>query len=117
MRHIPLLVGTLCMLSVCASCKKHPTPEQAKVACEHQIELGFWNGFKKTVTKAGLDPNAPDIKAKGEKGLAEQQKSKEWQAQLDKCTQGFARLASVEQINCIDKATTTDAAQACVKAK
>lgn len=116
MRRTALLAAALVTLALCA-CKKHPTKAQAKAACEHQIELGYWSGFNKTVAKAGLDPSSPDIKSKGTSALAGQQKTKRWQAQLQKCTKTFARLASVKQINCINKAKTTDAASACLKAK
>ncbi|MBL9017769.1 MAG: hypothetical protein JNL83_26520 [Myxococcales bacterium] len=109
---------TLIVLSilVTAACgKSHVSRESAQAACEHQTELGFWKGFDSSVRKNQLDPAAPEVKAQGVEGLAEQRKTPEWKAVVDKCTDTFVKAATDKQVKCVMAATTSEAAQACLK--
>ena len=87
---------------------------EAAAACQHQMELGFWSGFESSLKSRGHDPADPAIHAAGEKALKDQQAGKDWKAELDKCTDGYLKLATKAQMKCVTGAKTADAAQACL---
>jgi hypothetical protein len=100
---------------VLAGCGKHATKEQAQAACDHQIELGYWQGFAESIKKSGHDPADPDIHAQGVQALAAQRKTEAWQAELSKCTDTYADHASAAQLECVAAAKTADDSLACLK--
>ncbi len=112
-----ILVAAGVVLSMGVGCQGRPSPEQARAACDHQVELGFWKGFDQSVRKQGLDPSSPEIRKQGEDGLAKERKGKEWLAQVQKCADGYQKLATKKQLDCIQAAKTSDESLACLKEK
>ena len=86
----------------------------AQKACEHQIGLGFWQGYEKSFKAKGVELDA----AAREEGAMELEKLRadpEYKAQLEKCTDGFAKLATQANIDCVLAAKAPADAQACLK--
>ena len=100
---------------VVAACGKHASREQAAAACEHQIELGYWEGFDAALTKSGHDPKDPSMHAQGVQALPAQQKTDAWKSEIATCTDTYAEKASPAEVACITAAATSDAAIACLK--
>lgn len=86
----------------------------AEKACAHNIELGFWAGFEKQLTTQGIaidDARRAEAKAH----LAEVLASDEYKGQLGKCTDGFAKMATQAQMDCVTGAKSPAEATACLK--
>lgn len=109
------MMRRLLLAIVLAGCAKHATREQAQTACEHQVELGYWDGVAEGLTKQGLDAHDPQLHAIAAQQLAAQQQTDEWRAAVTECTDAFFGHASPSQIACVMAATTSDAASACLK--
>lgn len=114
MRLHVIFFGICCALAASACSGDHPTHDEAAAACTHQMELGFWTGFEGSLKARGHDPADPAVHAAGVKALQDQHATPEWKQELDKCTDGYVRLATKAQIKCITAAKTADDAKACV---
>lgn len=112
MMRLVLLAIVTAALAACSN--QRPSHADAEAACEHQVELGFWEGFAKSVEKQGLKPDDPKAKQIGQDGLEQNKKTDEWKQAVAKCTDTFERLASKDQIKCVMAATTPAASQACL---
>ncbi len=110
-----LIVAGIVALLVGAGCQGRPSREQSRAACQHQVELGFWSGYNKSITRQGLDPTSAEVKKLGVDGLAKEREGKAWKAQVEKCAKSYQKLATKKQLDCITTAKTSDEALACVK--
>ncbi|MCC6625537.1 MAG: hypothetical protein IT385_30140 [Deltaproteobacteria bacterium] len=101
---------------VVAACSSPPkaTPEAATKACVRHIELGFWKGFEASLVDKGVALDDA-TRAEGKARLTEVIASDEGKAQIAKCVDGYTKLATMAQVECISAAATTEAAAACVK--
>jgi hypothetical protein len=112
-RALSLLLG----IAVGAGCSKQPvTHAAAENACRNRIELGYWEGFERSLAAKGviLDNAA---RATGQTGFGDIMSSPEGKAALAKCVDGYLKLATAAQVECVTDAETSLAAAACESKK
>ena len=86
----------------------------AEKACAHNIELGFWAGFEKQLTAQGIAIDDAR-RAEAKTHLAEVLTSDLYKGELAKCTDGFAKMATQAQMDCVSAAKSPADATACLK--
>ncbi len=108
-----LLIVAFAGLAAACSPPPRASAEAATRACLHQIELGFWQGFEGTLAKNGVAMD-DEQRATGKAGFDEAMAGAEAKAEVAKCVEGYTRLATPEQAECIAAASTSEAAQRCI---
>ena len=111
---VRLVLLSIVTAALAACSHSRPSHAEAEAACEHQVELGFWEGFGESVQKQGLKPDDPKAKQIGQEGLEQNKKTDSWKQAVATCADKFERLATKDQIKCVMAATTPAASQACL---
>jgi hypothetical protein len=109
MHRVLILVLLLVSLAGC----QRMSAEQCQKICWRFNELAFWERFEKEA--AGLEPEARDKLKAERQALLEQIRAREDDPGRDNCLKECRRAAKPDDVACVEKATTSAAAQACLK--
>ena len=99
-------------LASLAACQRM-SAEQCQKICWRFNELAFWERFEKEA--AGLAPEARDKLRAERQAQLEEIRTREDDPGRDNCLKECRRAAKPEDVACVEKATTSAAAQACLK--
>ena len=94
MHRIAILV-----LLVAAACGSKPDRAKAQAACEHVVELGFWEA----AGEKNVGHDDPETKAL----LEDQKKGPLWKESVDKCIEEAMSDSSPAQVDCVIAAKTS----------
>jgi len=114
MTRLALLFFASTGLSAACSPAPRASVEAATRACVHQLELGFWQGFEGSLAKNGVAMD-DEQRATGKASFDELMAGAEGKAEVARCVEGYTRLATPEQAECVAAAKTSEAAQGCIK--
>jgi hypothetical protein len=107
-----LLTAALLALAVeLAGCQR-PTGEQCERLCWRSNELNFWQKFD---LETRDKPPAEVEKLRAERRKTwDEMKAREFDPGLENCVRECRRSASVDDVACVERATTAEQAAACL---
>ncbi len=114
MRDAFIVVGVCVVSSVGCGGGRGVERGVAEKACVHQVELGVWKGFEGSFKSQGLQLDDA-ARAEAAKELEKLRGLSAFKAEVDKCTDGFSKMATQANIDCVLAAKTSDDAMACLK--